>query len=610
MPQITVLVVGHNNREMLRLTVESFRRNNTQIRFLLWYWDNHSDDGAAEWAAENCDRLLKPNRALGHYHGQPLDLMVQEVETPYVLTLDNDVVSSGPVLLRMLEHLEATGAFVVSPPSRFAIGTVDHFGRHLQGQPRIDPCCSLFRTAELARITKHTSFVPYECTNLGKFYDTGGMVRAAAEGAGLRCDEADWIWQSVRHYGAMTWARNALPNSPNRAIYDERIQVVRDDLAQLDASLRRNRELVVARYRENVDWLQNLRDWRIRVYDKDDTGAPHPLPNVGREAHTYAYHVATRYDDLAEVTVFAQADPFPHVPDFLQQIEMPTAYFRRLGPNRMIAGPTGDACHTELPLSKLYRYLTNCEPPDRYVFAPGACFVVHRSLLQRYPQAWWQRLTDYLGAPETQAYSPWAMERLWATMLTAPGMPHFYPKIPGWFSAEGLYRDAVRRASDGAHFVECGAWVGRSASFMAVEILNSHKKIRFDVVDHFRGSDGPGDPTGVLARREPGGTVRAAFVRNMAPVAHAVRVVEKTSVEAAAEYPDKSLDFVMIDAAHDEDSVRADILAFLPKMKPGGWLIGDDYTYAHPGVKLAVDAIFGDSVDISHPPCWVVRIPG
>ena len=46
-----------------------------------------------------------------------------------------------------------------------------------------------------------------------------------------------------------------------------------------------------------------------------------PLSNRGREAHTYAHHVATRYNELAEVTVFTQGNPFDHVPDFLEQVD-------------------------------------------------------------------------------------------------------------------------------------------------------------------------------------------------------------------------------------------------------------------------------------------------
>lgn len=77
-------------------------------------------------------------------------------------------------------------------------------------------------------------------------------------------------------------------------------------------------EIVVSRYAEDVSWLALPPfNWfqRVTVYDKNDRGgesAGNPpahatiirLPNVGREGHTILHHIVTRYDSLAEVTVF------------------------------------------------------------------------------------------------------------------------------------------------------------------------------------------------------------------------------------------------------------------------------------------------------------------
>jgi SAM-dependent methyltransferase len=151
---------------------------------------------------------------------------------------------------------------------------------------------------------------------------------------------------------------------------------------------------------------------------------------------------------------------------------------------------------------------------------------------------------------------------------------HFYKNIEGWFSFEYLYKRVVAEAVDGQHFVEVGCWKGRSAAFMAVEILHSGKQIQFDCVDTWLGSDEPkhrGDPDVQRAR------LFEVFLRNIAPVRARVRVVRKSSLNAALGYADDSLDFVFIDAAHDYKSVAADIGAWLPKLKVGGVLAGDDY---------------------------------
>jgi hypothetical protein len=71
-----------------------------------------------------------------------------------------------------------------------------------------------------------------------------------------------------------------------------------------------------------------------------------------------------------------------------------------------------------------------------------------------------------------------------------------------------------------------------------------------------------------------------------------------TSVEAAQRVPDRSLDFVYIDARHDYDSVLEDLEAWFPKLRPGGIMAGHDYAdgvfrQGVFGVKSAVDQFFG-----------------
>lgn len=86
--------------------------------------------------------------------------------------------------------------------------------------------------------------------------------------------------------------------------------------------------LVVARYKEDVSWVERVPDgFRVAIYNK---GGPLPplardgvevigLENVGREAETYLRHLMEHPPTGVRggYTVFCQGDPFEHSPDFL-----------------------------------------------------------------------------------------------------------------------------------------------------------------------------------------------------------------------------------------------------------------------------------------------------
>lgn len=182
---------------------------------------------------------------------------------------------------------------------------------------------------------------------------------------------------------------------------------------------------------------------------------------------------------------------------------------------------------------------------------------------------------NYIGSPKFIAY----MEK---------NMVHFYHQIDGWFNSESLYKRMVDQAKDGALFVEVGVWKGKSAAFMGVEIANSKKNINFYAIDHFKGSPEHQNDEEIVA-----GHLFEATTARLSPVKDHVKIINKPSVEAAELFADESIDFIYIDAAHEYDDLVADIKAWLPKVKTGGIVAGDDYGVGiHPDVKRAVDEIF------------------
>jgi len=67
-------------------------------------------------------------------------------------------------------------------------------------------------------------------------------------------------------------------------------------------------------------------------------------------------------------------------------------------------------------------------------------------------------------------------------------MEHFYNTIgEDWFTYQELYSNMVEYFPDNSLFIEVGSWKGRSTSYMAVEIANSEKNIKFDCIDTWNG---------------------------------------------------------------------------------------------------------------------------
>ena len=87
-------------------------------------------------------------------------------------------------------------------------------------------------------------------------------------------------------------------------------------------------------------------------------------------------------------------------------------------------------------------------------------------------------------------------------------------------------------------------------------------------------------------------------VHRLQPFGDRSAIWRMTSADAARQVRDASLDFVYIDARHDEAAITEDLTLWEPKVRPGGVLAGHDYLdedlpEGRFGVKSAVDRYFG-----------------
>lgn len=173
-------------------------------------------------------------------------------------------------------------------------------------------------------------------------------------------------------------------------------------------------EIVVAHYRENLDWLEPYGSL-VTLYHKSDyqefptwidSSRIITLENIGRESHTYLTHILERWDTLAPWTFFTQGGFNDH---WYNGEVLPPSYYifggtvegryytANLNCHRL-GLPNGDnSQHFEQWWNSLKitpKPFKNYE--NQFQWAPGGFFTVHRDLIKSRPREFYQNILDTL----------------------------------------------------------------------------------------------------------------------------------------------------------------------------------------------------------------------
>lgn len=141
----------------------------------------------------------------------------------------------------------------------------------------------------------------------------------------------------------------------------------------------------------------------------------------------------------------------------------------------------------------------------------------------------------------------------------------------------GMMLQIQRKRNERQRAAEIGVWQGMTSRWL----LTALPKLQLTLVDPFATGGSEGNPgwqdsfAGVAQQQiDRQYEIVQGIEQAFAPRA---QIIRECSVPAAARIVDRSLDLVFIDAAHDYESVKADIAAWRSKVRPGGWLSGHDY---------------------------------
>jgi predicted O-methyltransferase YrrM len=154
-------------------------------------------------------------------------------------------------------------------------------------------------------------------------------------------------------------------------------------------------------------------------------------------------------------------------------------------------------------------------------------------------------------------------------------MKHSYFKIPGWFNYSETYDIIADQIPDDGKIVEIGSFYGRSTSYLATTLFNSGKEnVKIYAVDTFEGSSEHSNldlPNDFLSEfRE---NLKFFIGREMVIPCQG----RSDDVKMLERFEEASIDYIMVDGAHEYEPVMDDILNWWPKLKPDGVMFGDDY---------------------------------
>ncbi len=156
------------------------------------------------------------------------------------------------------------------------------------------------------------------------------------------------------------------------------------------------------------------------------------------------------------------------------------------------------------------------------------------------------------------------------------------------FDRRGFLLEMFPRGSSGA---EVGVWQGD----FSARILAAVKPARFHLIDPWKfNPDFPARAYGGGIARSQGDmdAIYEGVVERFAGRSE-VEIHRQTSLDAAAGFPDESLDWIYIDGDHSEEAVYLDLERYFPKIKPGGLITGDDYDWVSKDGERAVENAVG-----------------
>jgi Protein of unknown function (DUF3431) len=209
--------------------------------------------------------------------------------------------------------------------------------------------------------------------------------------------------------------------------------------------------IIISRYNETLDWtlIEPFNKYKYIVYnkgpndnfEKQNVEKIINLPNIGREGHTYLYHISNNYDNLSDIIVFFPGsvelpNKFNKAKALLENIETHKAaiflgeytnniynIFKNFkletwqstsGDNKSINSETNLELSPHRPYGKWYKYLFGNTSANWFTYY--GIFSISKHDILQHPKSRYEFLTEILSKssnPEVGHY----IERSWGAIF-------------------------------------------------------------------------------------------------------------------------------------------------------------------------------------------------
>jgi SAM-dependent methyltransferase len=181
-------------------------------------------------------------------------------------------------------------------------------------------------------------------------------------------------------------------------------------------------------------------------------------------------------------------------------------------------------------------------------------------------------------------------------MLRGILRPLYKPIVQAYEKRKNSRTFVLRRLPKGSVCAEIGVFQGEFSQ----QILDKTRPRKLHLIDPWRYQPGPDYSAswygGDSHDQRFMDAVYEEVCRRFQPqiTSEVVQIHRKPSAEAAADFPENHFDWIYVDGDHHYEAVLQDLSAYRPKVKPGGYVAGDDYGsggWWKGGVKRAVDEL-------------------